>query len=124
MNAPAPLPPAPSWEVICLCADWCGTCREWRPLFEQLARAHPGVRFAWVDIEDEADAVGELDIETFPTVLIASAGRPRFFGPVLPHTGHVDRLLASLRDDGQGAAQAPETLALLKRLHTIKLQLI
>ena len=36
------------WQVICLCADWCGTCREWRPQLVQEAARHPGVRFAWV----------------------------------------------------------------------------
>ena len=75
---------ASHWWVICLCADWCGVCREWRDAFTQAAAAHPELRFAWVDVEDEADAMGDVDIETFPTVLIAREGKPLFFGPVLP----------------------------------------
>lgn len=83
--------------VICLCAAWCGTCRDFEPGFRQAAAAHPALRFRWLDIEDEADALGELDIETFPTLVIGTPdGVPRFAGPVLPQAGQIARLLQSL----------------------------
>lgn len=82
--------------VVCLCAAWCGTCREFRPGFEQAAREHPEFAFRWVDIEDEADKLGDIDIETFPTLLIGDASGVRFAGPILPQAGQIDRLLRSL----------------------------
>ncbi|MDO5693836.1 MAG: thioredoxin family protein [Pseudomonadota bacterium] len=83
--------------VICLCAAWCRTCGEFRPGFEQTADAHPRLTFRWLDIEDEADALGDLDVETFPTLVIgASDGAVRFAGPVLPQPGQIARLLQSL----------------------------
>ena len=85
------------WWVVCLCAQWCGTCREYRPLFDSLARAHPDVRFVWVDIEDDAGLVGDLDVETFPTLLIARDRTALFLGPLLPQAPVLARLLASLR---------------------------
>ncbi len=33
------------------------------------------MRFAWVDIEDESELVGDLDIEDFPTLLLAREDR-------------------------------------------------
>jgi thioredoxin 1 len=39
------------------------------------------MRFVWVDIEDESELVGDLDIEDFPTLLLARGGRVLFFGP-------------------------------------------
>ena len=83
--------------MVCLCAQWCGTCREYRPLFDGLARAHPDVRFVWVDIEDDAGLVGDLDVETFPTLLIARDRTALFLGPLLPQAPVLARLLASLR---------------------------
>ena len=110
------IPPEP-WQVICLCAQWCEVCREWRDLFDQVAAAHPQLRFAWIDIEDEADAVGEVDIETFPTLLIAQGAEPRFYGPVQPSRGQFDRLLERLLvDAGAGAPIAGEAGPLLRRL--------
>jgi thiol-disulfide isomerase/thioredoxin len=102
----------PLW-VVCLCAQWCGTCREYRPLFEQVARAHPGLRFAWVDIEDHADLADDFDVETFPTVLIASGGGTHFLGPLLPHMETLARLLSALPS---ARVVAPEVGTLLDAL--------
>ena len=84
--------------VVCLCAEWCGACREYRPLFEQVARAHPTLRFAWVDIEDHADLADDFDVETFPTILVASEHGTRFLGPMLPHAETLARMLTALPD--------------------------
>ena len=57
MHSPAALPDSPlvapgsGWWAVCLCANWCGTCRDYRPLFDDLARAHPQMRFVWVDMK-------------------------------------------------------------------------
>jgi hypothetical protein len=101
--------------VFGLCADWCGVCKEWRAAFDQAAADHPSDRFVWIDIEDEDELVGDVDIETFPTLLVAAADRVLFFGPILPLPEHLPRLLRSL--DGSGSAGAsPESSALLQRL--------
>jgi thioredoxin 1 len=108
-----------AWQVICLCAAWCGVCREWTGIFEALAASHPQVRFDWVDVEDEADAMGDVDIETFPTLLVAQGSRARFFGPVQPSSVQVARLLDSLlADPGAGRDTPAEASALLHRLQS------
>ena len=86
-------PAAATVQVVCLCAAWCGTCREYAAPFEALARARPQVRCHWVDVEDEADRLGDLDIENFPTLLIGVDGQPVFFGVLLPHIQTLERLL-------------------------------
>jgi thiol-disulfide isomerase/thioredoxin len=116
MNPAAPESAARDWQVVCLCAEWCGVCREWRDIFAQAAADHPEVQFAWVDVEDEADAMGDVDIETFPTLLIAQGPRARFLGPVQPTSGHVARMLMGLRSDSAGAPSLAEADALLARL--------
>ena len=115
---PACPPAASGWWVVCLCADWCGTCRDYRALFDALAPAYPGVRFVWVDIEDEADVAGDLDVETFPTLLIAAGQTARFLGPLLPQAGVLSRLIESLQAD-QGSARAdPQAQAVFERVRT------
>ena len=79
--------------VACLCADWCGACREYKPLFDSLARKFPNVRFLWVDVEDEADLIDPIEVEDFPTILIAKDQNPLFFGTVLPHIETLERLI-------------------------------
>ena len=99
--------------VVCLCAEWCGACRDYRPLFEQVARAHPTLRFAWVDVEDHADLADDFDVETFPTILVAGAEGTRFLGPMLPHAQTLARMLTALP---QAQPLAGEVRALLDAL--------
>lgn len=104
--------------VACLCAEWCGACRDYRSVFEQVAQEHSGLRFVWVDIEDEAELVDPVEVENFPTLLIAAADGVRFFGTVLPHRDTLVRLLRSqahaLPASGHGD---PEVESLARRLH-------
>jgi thioredoxin 1 len=97
-------------QLICLCAEWCGTCRDWRPMFDAIARQHPELAVHWVDVEDDAHLLEDspLDVETFPTMLIANAsGEVAFCGPVKPFVAEVERLLrASLQAPGDIATEA------------------
>lgn len=79
------------FSVFCLCAEWCGTCRDYRAGFQALASRFPSIRFLWLDIEDRAEDMGDLDVENFPTLLIMRGGLVLFFGTMLPHAGHLQR---------------------------------
>jgi thioredoxin 1 len=93
--------PNPHLLVACLCADWCGACREYKPLFDSLARKFPNVRFLWVDVEDEADLIDPVEVEDFPTILIAKDQNPLFFGTVLPHIETIERLIQDRMTTGE-----------------------
>ena len=102
--------------VACLCAQWCRTCDAYRDTLvavrDALRVGHPdaAMRFVWVDIEDESELVGELDIEDFPTLLLARADQVLFFGPLMPHAQTLDRLVRSALDTALPPI-APDTLA-------------
>jgi thioredoxin 1 len=121
-NPPPPAATAPGgWWAVCLCAAWCGTCGVYRPLFDDLARAHPDVRFEWVDIEDDSDIAGDLDVETFPTLLIADGQRALFLGPLLPQAPVLARLLSSLQAAAPGGAGAGgEAQAVFERVQAAR----
>jgi thioredoxin 1 len=83
------------WIVACLCAGWCGTCTSYRAAFENMAARHPDMHFIWIDIEDQAEVVGDLDVENFPTLLLQRGETVAFFGTVLPDPALAERLLAA-----------------------------
>jgi len=92
--------------VICLCADWCGSCREYQPGFNALAAQFPAARFRWLDIEEQADDLGDLDIENFPTLFIQRAESVLFFGTMLPHLSHLQRLIETLQEQTPAQSRA------------------
>lgn len=97
--------------VVCLCAEWCDTCREFRNSFRRIAEADPDGLYVWLDIEDESSLVGDLDIENFPTLAVFRKGEPLFYGVTLPQEPVVQRTLAALRDAGARPVAAPEPIA-------------
>jgi thioredoxin 1 len=94
-----------AWTVACLCAGWCNVCGTYRADFEAFAKRHPGVHFAWIDVEDNADLVGDIDIENFPTVLMQRGDVVAFFGTVLPDARVAERIFLAQQ------AQSNEELA-------------
>lgn len=109
-------PPKTEILVACLCAQWCGTCNEYAPLFDQLQKNYPLAQFVWIDIEDEADLVDPVEVENFPTILIATHNVARFFGTVTPHIETLRRLIDSHATDSGSSNASEEVQALADRL--------
>jgi thioredoxin 1 len=105
----------PRLLIACLCAEWCGTCRDYRAVFDALRAALPAHDWRWVDVEDEAERVGDLDIETFPSLLIANDGEVLFGGPVLPRLHDSQRLVESLEADVREARKIEPRVAPAER---------
>jgi thioredoxin 1 len=82
--------------VTCLCAEWCDTCVEYRPGYLALAVEFPQAEFRWLDIEDHADEVGDLEVENFPTIRVTRGDEVLFHGPLEPIHAQLKRLLESL----------------------------
>lgn len=94
------------WCVACLCAAWCDVCGNFRDSFGALAALHPDMQFVWIDIEDEADLVGDVDVENFPTLLIQHGSRVAFFGTVEPGVKPIQRLIQAQVRQAGGADSA------------------
>ena len=120
MTAVAPSSPL-RLTVACLCAEWCGSCRGYRADFDGAIGAHAGadIDALWIDIEDQAELVGAVEVENFPTLLIARGDEVLFFGTVTPHVSTLKRLVqAAVAGDSHLGGTAPdaEVRALAARL--------
>ncbi len=89
--------------IACLCAAWCDVCVAFRPKFDALADQHPELLFLWVDIEDQAEVVGDLDIDNFPTMLIQQHNYVTFYGTMQPDSMQLHRLIKA--QEGQTSEQ-------------------
>lgn len=120
MNPENPALPA-SVLVVCLCAEWCGVCRDYQPRFTQLQSKFPQAQFIWMDVEDEADLLHPLDVADFPTLLLAVGNAPRFFGPVTPQLEMLERLIRAQCQDASAPALPNRAVAdLVARIRAAK----
>lgn len=108
-------------RVVCLCAAWCGVCRDYAAPFDEAGAAFgAAVAFTRLDIEDEAELLGNVDVENFPTLLIARGSQVLFFGTVTPHAQTLTRLVqGALAGELRPLADAPEVDALAQRLQAV-----
>jgi len=75
------------------------------------------MRFVWVDVEDAAELVDPIEIENFPTLLIAAGSEPHFFGTLTPQPGMLERIVRERSAQGDAAlAQRADIRALVGRL--------
>lgn len=101
--------------IACLCAAWCDTCSEYKSKFDELAALHPDQRFVWIDIEDRAEIVGDLDITNFPTLLIQREDIVSFFGAMQPDLRLADRLLRAQLEKSRAELEAEAVSSELRK---------
>ena len=109
-------PSPPRLLVACLCAQWCGTCRDYRPLFDQLQTEFAGAQFVWIDIEEDADLVDPVEVDDFPTLLVVADGQARFFGTLTPHIDTLRRILQTQLSAERAPSVDPQAQALAQRV--------
>jgi hypothetical protein len=114
--------------VVCLCAEWCGVCRDYRERFDAVCvliqADDPRAQFVWLDVEDEADFLHPLDVENFPTLLIGVDDSPRFWGAITPQAATLERLVRSIaHGTGNPPQDNPALSALLGKIRSQKLSL-
>jgi len=59
-------------KILYFSASWCGPCRNFKPIMEQVSRELP-VQF--VDVDANPDLVAEYGIRNVPTVIVVNNGR-------------------------------------------------
>lgn len=109
-------------RVVCLCAAWCGVCRDYAAPFDEAAAGFAArAEFTRLDIEDEADLLGSVDVENFPTLLIARGPQVLFFGTITPHPQTLTRLVqGAIAGELRPLSDAPEVDALALRLQAAR----
>ena len=56
--------------VIDFWAPWCGPCRSFAPIFDQVAEANADVKFVKVNTDEEQALAGHFGIRSIPTLMI------------------------------------------------------
>ncbi|AHI04120.1 thioredoxin [Corynebacterium falsenii DSM 44353] len=60
--------------VLDFWADWCGPCKRFAPIFEQISEEHPDATFGKVDTEANQDLSAALQIQSIPTIMMFRDG--------------------------------------------------
>lgn len=79
-------------------ASWCGPCRSFAPVYEQVSEKHDDVVFGKIDTEDQQELAAGAQITSIPTVMAFREGILLFSQPgVLPAAG-LESLISQIKD--------------------------
>jgi thioredoxin 1 len=62
------------YSIVMFTASWCGPCKSFKPKFQKLADANPGISFALCDVEEVTALSGKMQIQSVPTIIAFEGG--------------------------------------------------
>lgn len=79
-------------------ASWCGPCRSFAPVYENVSQDNPDIVFAKVDTEAEQGLAGYFQISSIPTLMAIRDGVVLYSqAGALPQTA-LENLVQAIRD--------------------------
>jgi thioredoxin 1 len=62
-------------------AEWCGPCKQFGPVFEEISEKHPEIAFCKVNVEEEQEIAGMFQVRSIPTITFMRQGIVVFSNP-------------------------------------------
>ena len=56
--------------IVDFWAPWCGPCRSFAPVYEELSEQYPDIVFAKVNTEQEQELAGHFQVRSIPTLML------------------------------------------------------
>ena len=78
-------------------APWCGPCRGFAPVFEQVADENADLKFVKVNTDEEQDLAGHFGIRSIPTLMIFREQVIVFSQPGALTKGMLDDVIGQVR---------------------------
>ena len=56
--------------IIDFWAEWCGPCRQYRPIFERVSEKIPDITFAKINTDEQQGLAAQFQIRSIPTTVV------------------------------------------------------
>lgn len=99
-------------------AAWCGPCRAFAPIFEQVSTKHGDITFGKIDTDAQQELSGAFEIRSIPTLMVFRDGILLFEQAGALPAAALEELISKVREldmddvrrqvEAQRAAQTPK----------------
>lgn len=80
-------------------AEWCGPCKVFGPIFDQLSEQYKDVFFGKVNVDEAQDLAAAFQIRSVPTLMAFKRGELFFEMSGVPSAEMFNQLMTKLRND-------------------------
>jgi thioredoxin 1 len=84
--------------IVDFWAPWCGPCRSFAPVYEEISEKHPDVVFAKINSEEEQEVAGYFQIRSVPTLMVFREKVILFSQPGAMPGAHLEDLLSKIKE--------------------------
>jgi thioredoxin 1 len=78
-------------------AAWCGPCRNFAPIYEQVSDKHADITFGKIDTDAEPELSGAFEIRSIPTLMIFRDGILLYAQPGALPAARLEELISKVR---------------------------
>jgi thioredoxin 1 len=78
-------------------ASWCGPCRAFAPIYEQVSGKHEDITFGKIDTDAEQELSGAFEIRSIPTLMVFRDGILLFEQPGALPAAALEELISKVR---------------------------
>ena len=79
-------------------ASWCGPCKSFAPIYEEISEKYPDILFGKVNTEEQQELASHFQIRSIPTIMAIKETVIVFSQPGALPAGSFDELVQKLAD--------------------------
>jgi len=83
--------------IIDFWAPWCGPCKSFGPIYEEVSEKHPDIVFAKVNTEEEQAIGAHFQIRSIPTLMIFREQVVLFSEAGMLNAGQMEELITQVK---------------------------
>ena len=83
--------------IVDFWAPWCGPCKGFAPLYDELSEKYPDIIFAKVNTEEQQALAGEFQIRSIPTIMIFREQIIMFSQPGAPQGPQMEQIIEQVQ---------------------------
>jgi thioredoxin len=84
--------------IVDFWAPWCGPCRSFAPIYEQVSENHQDIVFAKVNTEEEEELGSHFQIRSIPTLMIFREQVVLFAQPGMLSASQLEEVISKVRE--------------------------
>lgn len=84
--------------IVDFWAEWCGPCKSFAPIYDEVSEKHDDIVFGKIDTEAEQELAGHFQIRSIPTLMIFREQVVLFSQPGMLNAAQLEEVIGKVKE--------------------------